>query len=88
MSTIFSRMASVYVQTQPGRTPVYLGDCVDLDGVPNPRFGGIDLVPCWNRRRDGFKFLGKIKSAPGAIEYTLTEMLDTAASYVRVCMRP
>ncbi len=83
MSTIFSRMASVYVQTQPGRLPVYLGDCVDLDGIPNPRFGGIDLEPCWNRRRDGFKFLGKIKSAPGPIEYTLTEILATSASYVR-----
>jgi len=83
MSTIFSRMASVYVQTQPGKNPVYLGDCVDLDGIPNPRFGGIDLEPCWNRRRDGFKFLGKIKSAPGPIEFTLTEILLTSASYVR-----
>lgn len=82
-TTIFSRMASVYVQTQPGRTPVYLGDCVDLDGIPNPRFGGIDLATCWNRRRDGFKVLGKTKSAPGPIEYTLTEMLQTSASYVR-----
>lgn len=83
MSTIFSRMASVYVQSQPGRAPVYLGDCVDLDGIPNPRFGGIDLEPCWNRRRDGFKFLGKTKTAPGPIEYTLTEIYQNTASYVR-----
>lgn len=48
MSTIFSRMASVYAQTQPGRKPQYLGDCVDLDNLPNPRFGGVDLSMCWN----------------------------------------
>lgn len=79
MAILKQRDTSVYVQTQPGKPTVYLGDCVDLDSIPNPR-AGVELIQCWNRQRDGFKTLGERLTPPGNLEFTLSELLDSAAS--------
>ena len=47
-----TRSTSVFIQTSPGITPVFLGDCIDIDSIPNPS-GVPGLINCWNRNRDG-----------------------------------
>lgn len=81
-SIFTSRNAGVFVQFVPGKKPYFLGDCVDLDSIPNPRTGGIELTQCWNRRRDGYITRAKKKSPPGPIEFTITRLQDTAASWL------
>jgi len=83
MTTIFTqRNASVFIQFQPGRENYYLGDCVDLDSIPNPRIGGIDLIQCHNRKGTGYKTLGKKYSPPGTIEVTLSELHSDVVSWL------
>lgn len=74
--------ASVYVQFMPGKDTYYLGTCVDLDAIPNPRVGGIDLIQCRDRSGKGYVTVGKKYSPPGTIEVTLTELLDSVASWL------
>jgi photosystem II stability/assembly factor-like uncharacterized protein len=83
MTTIFtSRMASVFIQFQPGREQYYLGECVDLDTIPNPRLGGIDLIQCHDRSGRGYKTLGKKYSPPGTLEITLSELSSNVVSWL------
>lgn len=83
MTTIFTqRNASVFIQFQPGREQYYLGDCVDLDSIPNPRIGGIDLIQCHNRSGNGYKTLGKKYTPPGTLEVTLSELSSDVVSWL------
>lgn len=82
MSIFTQQHSGLFIQFQPGKQPYFLGDCEGLDTIPNPRTGGIDYVQCWNRHRDGFVTLAKKKSAPGGIEFTITELFAKAASYL------
>lgn len=71
-----------FIQFELGKDMYYLGDCIDLDSIPNPRFGGIDLIQCWNRSRTGFQTLGSKKSAPGNIEVTITDLYSDTGSWL------
>ena len=81
MAILKQRDTSLYIQTQPGMPTVYLGDCVDLDAIPNPR-AGVELIQCWNRQRDGFVTKGERLTPPGNLEFTITELLESASSYL------
>ena len=82
MTIYTQRNASVFVQFQLGGPSYYLGDCLDLDNIPNPRFGGIDPIQCWNRKRTGFVTKGRKYSPPGLAEVTLTHLLENTASWL------
>lgn len=82
MKIFTQKDTSVYIQFQYGKQLFYLGECVDLDSIPNPRLGGIDLIQCRNRSGRGFKTLGKKYTPPGNIEVTLTEMSSDAISWL------
>lgn len=69
-----TKHTSVFVQFEPGKESYFLGDCVDLDSIPNPRMGDIALKQCWNRQRTGFETLGVRISPPGAINLTLSHL--------------
>lgn len=73
--------ASVFVQSEPGKPAQYLGECIDLDSIPNPK-GGVEFGYC--RKRDGtFKQISRKKSPPDSISFNLTEMLASAASVLQ-----
>ena len=80
--TLTQKDAGVFIQFQPGKQSYYLGDCIDLDGIPNPRLGGIDPIYCWNARRDGYIEKGIKLSPPGRIEFTVSELVEQAASWL------
>lgn len=83
MTRIFTQKdTGVFVQFEPGKDVFYLGDCLDLDSIPNPRFGGRDPIQCWNRNRDGFVTLGEKLTPPGMIEFTLSELYTSVASWL------
>lgn len=69
-----TKHTSVFVQFEPGKESYFLGDCVDLDSIPNPRVGDVALKTCWNRSRTGFDVLGVRISPPGAISFTLSHL--------------
>lgn len=71
----------VFIQLEPGKEPLYIGDCVDLDSIPNPR-GDRELIQCHNRARDGYTSKGLRKSPPGLITFTLSQLEETTASYL------
>lgn len=81
MEALKTRDTSVFVQSTPGKAAVFLGDCVDLDSIPNPR-GAITTLYCWNRNRDGFVSVGKTIDTPGNLEFSLTELVFESASYI------
>lgn len=72
----------VFIQLQPGKQPYYLGECIDLDSIPNPRLGGVDPIYCWNSRKDGFVEKGTKLSPPGRIEFTVSELIEQTASWL------
>ncbi len=76
-----ARNTSVWIQTSPGIAATFLGDCIDLDSIPNPQ-GVPGLIVCWNRQRDGFVTRGETIEPPGNLEYTLTELVEESASYL------
>lgn len=76
-----SRDTSVWIQTSPGVAAVFLGDCIDIDSIPNPQ-GVPGLIVCWNRQRDGFVTRGETIEPPGNLEYSLTELVEQSASYL------
>lgn len=82
MGILTQKDASIWVQFRLGDKEYYLGDCTDLDAIPNPRLGGVDYVFCWNGKRTGFKKVGKKYSPPGSIEVTLTQLLDETISWL------
>ena len=82
-----ARDTSVFIQTGPGITPVFLGDCVDLDNIPNPR-GTPGAIYCWNRNRDGFVTVGETIEPPGNLDYTLSELVYQQASYLEAINCP
>lgn len=83
MSRILTQKdAGVFIQFQPGKQSYYLGDCIDLDSIPNPRLGGVDPIYCWNARRDGYVEKGTKLSPPGRIEFAVSEMVEQAASWL------
>jgi photosystem II stability/assembly factor-like uncharacterized protein len=82
MGILTQKDASIWVQFRLGDKEYYLGDCTDLDAIPNPRLGGVDYVFCWNGKRDGFKKVGKKYSPPGSIEVTLKQLLDETISWL------
>lgn len=74
--------SGVFVQFTPGKQTYYLGDCVDLDSIPNPRIGGREFIQCHNRNRTGFNTLGDKITPPGGIEFTISELTNSAASWL------
>jgi photosystem II stability/assembly factor-like uncharacterized protein len=82
MTVLTQRDASVFIQFRLGDKEYYLGDCIDLDSIPNPRLGGVDYIFCWNSKRNGFNKKGKKLSPPGNIEVTLTQMLEETQSWL------
>ena len=76
-----TRSTSVFVQSEPGMTPVFLGDCVDIDSIPNPA-GVPGSIVCWNRNRDGFVTKGETIEPPGNLEYSIAELVEESASYL------
>lgn len=73
------RNDSVFVQYELGKQPYFLGNCVNLDNVPNPRLGDLTLIQCWNDTRTGFDVKGISYSPPGAITFTLSQLLEKTA---------
>jgi photosystem II stability/assembly factor-like uncharacterized protein len=82
MTVLTQRDASVFIQFRLGDREYYLGDCTDLDTIPNPRLGGVDYIYCWNAKRNGFVKKGKKLSPPGNIEVTLTQMMEETQSWL------
>lgn len=82
MNIFTQKNASVFIQFQPGREQYYLGECVDLDSIPNPRIGGIDLIQCHNRKGNGYKTIGKKYTPPGTLEVTLSELQSDVVSWL------
>jgi len=82
MTILKTSNTGVWIQFEPGKQAYFLGDCIDMDSIPNPRLGGIDLIQCWRRDRKGFQTLGKKYSAPGPIEVTISELLPLTASWL------
>jgi len=75
-----SNATSTYVQLEPGTEPHYIGDCVAIDSIPNPR-GGVSLIQCidpWGN----YKTMGDKQDAPGTIDFTLENLLFRAASWL------
>lgn len=70
--------ASVYIQSEPGKQPVYLGECISLDSIPNPR-QGVEYGYCRNRW-GGFRKISRRTSPPDAISFTISEIVGSAAS--------
>lgn len=88
-STVYKQNdAGVFIQFRPGDKTYYLGDCIDLDKIPNPRVGGMNLIQCWNGRRTGFVTKGKSYTAPGNIEIKLTDMLGKTANWLEQVQCP
>jgi len=73
--------AGVYVQWLPGMEKHFLGNCIDLDSLPNPRQGG-ETIFCWAPGRKGFQARGRRKTTPGDVEFTLSHLLETQASFL------
>jgi len=82
MTVLTQKDAAVFIQFRLGDKSYYLGDCVDLDTIPNPRLGGIEYIYCWRSRRDGFRTVGKKYSPPDAIEVTLGKMLEETQGWL------
>jgi photosystem II stability/assembly factor-like uncharacterized protein len=76
-----TRSTSVFVQSEPGMTPEFLGDCVNIDNIPNPA-GVPGSIVCWNRNRDGFVTKGETIEPPGNLEYSISELVEESASYL------
>ena len=87
--TIYTqRNDSVFVQFEPGKQAYYLGDCTNLDSVPNPRIGDLTLIQCWNRAHTGFDTKGVKYSPPGAITFTLSQLLEKTATALQLVACP
>lgn len=82
MTILKTNNSGVFVQLQAGKASHYLGECVDLDSIPNPRVGGIDPIYCFNPRGDGYVEKGTKISPPGRIEYAVSELLEISASWL------
>lgn len=82
MTVLTQKDASVFIQFRLGDREYYLGDCIDLDTIPNPRLGGVDYIYCWNSKRNGFVKKGKKLTPPGNIEVTLTQMMEETQSWL------
>src|SRR4030042_7183069 len=88
MKIFTQKDTSVYIQFQLGKQLFYLGECIDLDSIPNPRLGGIDLIQCRTRSGRGYKTLGKKYSPPGTIEVTITELSSDVVSWLEKIQCP
>jgi len=77
--TYTQRNDSVFVQFELGKQSYFLGNCVNLDSIPNPRIGDLALIQCWNDARTGFDVKGISYSPPGAITFTLSQLLEKTA---------
>ncbi len=69
-----------YVQTQPGMTTYYIGNCLDTDALPNPKADS-DPIWCLDNRRN-YQVIGRTKTAPGKITTSLTQVFDKTATWL------
>jgi len=81
MSKFTQRNASLFVQFEDGGIAYYLGDCADLDSIPSPQ-GGREYAYCWNRDRNGHVAVARKISTPDMITFSITELVDAAASWL------
>lgn len=75
-----SNATSTYVQLEPGTEPYYIGDCVSVDAIPNPR-GSTSLIQCigpYGR----YVSLGDKQDPPGTIDFSMENLLFRAASWL------
>jgi photosystem II stability/assembly factor-like uncharacterized protein len=71
---------AVFVQSQPGIETHYLGACLTADALPNP---GPDATPIWCLDGTGtYRSVGRTHSPPGAITTTLTQLSESAGSWL------
>lgn len=85
MPTVFKQsLGSVFLQLRAGGPTHYMGECINLDSISNPRLGGVEPIKCRSRKGNGkvFKTLGRTYGPPGSIDVSLTHLETTDVSFL------